>query len=125
MSSNAKDIGILYLIFALFSGLLGTAFSVLVRLRVAVMFECPSLQHFTIAINGYPLLLFVLIPSRLDKEETSLLNIASLLKGKKSINSVCDYSRGISSMVKSTLIELYLVVASRKGLSHSDDRTYR
>ena len=31
MSSNAKDIGIIYLILALFSGLLGTAFSVLVR----------------------------------------------------------------------------------------------
>jgi hypothetical protein len=31
ISSNAKDIGKLYLIFALFSGLLGTAFSVLIR----------------------------------------------------------------------------------------------
>ena len=34
-SSNAKDIGILYLIFALFSGLLGTAFSVLIRLELS------------------------------------------------------------------------------------------
>jgi len=35
MSSNAKDIGIIYLIFALFSGLLGTSFSVLIRLELA------------------------------------------------------------------------------------------
>jgi cytochrome c oxidase subunit 1 len=35
MSSNAKDIGILYLIFALFSGLVGTAFSVLIRLELS------------------------------------------------------------------------------------------
>ena len=35
LSSNAKDIGILYLIFALFSGLIGTAFSVLIRLELA------------------------------------------------------------------------------------------
>ena len=35
MSSNAKDIGILYLIFALFSGLLGTSFSILIRLELA------------------------------------------------------------------------------------------
>src|SRR6185437_504767 len=35
LSSNAKDIGILYLIFALFSGLLGTAFSVLIRMELS------------------------------------------------------------------------------------------
>jgi cytochrome c oxidase subunit 1 len=34
-SSNAKDIGVLYLIFALFSGLIGTAFSVLIRLELS------------------------------------------------------------------------------------------
>jgi cytochrome c oxidase subunit 1 len=34
-SSNAKDIGILYLIFAMFSGLLGTAFSVMIRLELS------------------------------------------------------------------------------------------
>ena len=35
LSSNAKDIGTLYLIFALFSGLLGTAFSVIIRLELS------------------------------------------------------------------------------------------
>lgn len=35
LSSNAKDIGVLYLIFALFSGLVGTAFSVLIRLELS------------------------------------------------------------------------------------------
>nr|YP_009568471.1 cytochrome c oxidase subunit 1 [Drechslerella brochopaga]QBL02576.1 cytochrome c oxidase subunit 1 [Drechslerella brochopaga] len=34
-SSNAKDIGILYLIFALFSGLVGTGMSVLIRLELS------------------------------------------------------------------------------------------
>ena len=35
LSTNAKDIGILYLIFALFSGLLGTGFSVLIRIELS------------------------------------------------------------------------------------------
>jgi hypothetical protein len=35
LSSNAKDIGTIYLMFALFSGLIGTAFSVLIRLELS------------------------------------------------------------------------------------------
>jgi cytochrome c oxidase subunit 1 len=41
LSSNAKDIGTLYLMFALFSGLIGTAFSVLIRLELAA----PGVQY--------------------------------------------------------------------------------
>ncbi|UKA47930.1 cytochrome c oxidase subunit 1 (mitochondrion) [Coccidioides posadasii str. Silveira] len=41
LSSNAKDIGTLYLMFSLFSGLLGTAFSVLIRLELSA----PGVQY--------------------------------------------------------------------------------
>ena len=40
-STNAKDIGTMYLMFALFSGLIGTAFSVLIRLELAA----PGVQY--------------------------------------------------------------------------------
>jgi hypothetical protein len=41
LSSNAKDIGTLYLMFAVFSGLAGTAFSVLIRLELS----SPGVQY--------------------------------------------------------------------------------
>ena len=41
LSCNAKDIGILYLMFALFAGLIGTAFSVLIRLELSA----PGVQY--------------------------------------------------------------------------------
>jgi len=43
LSTNAKDIGTLYLIFAIFSGLLGTAFSVIIRMELSG----PGVQYIT------------------------------------------------------------------------------
>lgn len=35
LSSNAKDIGVLYIIFALFAGMVGTSLSILIRIELA------------------------------------------------------------------------------------------
>nr|ATI20478.1 cytochrome c oxidase subunit 1 [Juglanconis juglandina] len=59
-STNAKDIGTFYLIFALFSGLLGTAFSVLIRMELSgpgVQYIAGTLVHYNSIITAHAILM--------------------------------------------------------------------
>lgn len=66
-SSNAKDIGTLYLIFALFSGLIGTAFSVLIRLELSgpgVQFISDNqLYNSIITAHAIVMIFFMVMPA--------------------------------------------------------------
>jgi cytochrome c oxidase subunit 1 len=67
LSSNAKDIGTLYLMFALFSGLVGTAFSVLIRLELSgpgVQFiEDNQLYNSIITAHAIVMIFFMVMPA--------------------------------------------------------------
>ena len=67
LSSNAKDIGTLYLIFALFSGLVGTAFSVLIRLELSgpgVQFIADNqLYNSIITAHAIVMIFFLVMPA--------------------------------------------------------------
>ena len=67
LSSNAKDIGTLYLIFALLSGLVGTAFSVLIRLELSgpgVQFIADNqLYNSIITAHAIVMIFFMVMPA--------------------------------------------------------------
>ncbi len=59
-STNAKDIGTLYLIFAIFSGMLGTAFSVIIRMELSspgVQYLHGNHQLYNVIITAHALLM--------------------------------------------------------------------
>lgn len=59
-STNAKDIGTLYLMFALFAGMIGTAFSMIIRLELSapgVQFLQGDHQLFNVVITAHAIIM--------------------------------------------------------------------
>src|ERR1700743_352237 len=82
-STNAKEIGTLYLIFAVFAGMIGTAFSVLIRLELAapgLQFLAGDHQLFNVIISAHALIMIFFMVNLLQKPILYILKIIKFQK---------------------------------------------
>ena len=82
LSSNAKDIGTLYLMFALFAGLVGTAYSVLIRLELSgpgVQYIADNQLYNSIITSHAIVMIFFMVKNLLilNMKSESLLKVAN------------------------------------------------
>lgn len=78
-STNARDIGTLYFIFALFAGLIGTAFSMLIRLELAgpgIQYLQGDHQLFNVIITAHAfVMIFFLVKIGMAHKSEALIKV--------------------------------------------------
>ena len=91
LSSNAKDIGILYLMFAIFSGLVGTGYSVLIRMELSgpgVQYIADNQLYNSIITAHAILMIFFMVKFNTYMFNKSRLSVVSNAKTNDNTNII-------------------------------------